>query len=263
VRASRLSIFLLIVGSISSGCVRDPADAVQRWVRPAERQFAEHYVALWQRDELDSAFALLAPELQTDTARIILAQVVGLLLGRTFDSVAVIGVNVRTVDDSARHVNLTYQALDSAQYYVMNVASRLEQDGYVVEGFSAYPIATSLFELNALSFSGKSPLHYICLALAGLMFLITIATAISVFATRGMPKRWLWGLVALIASPVFTLNWTTGAASINAMSFVFFGAALARSGPAAPWMVSLAFPVGALVALWRRTRWKAGIEAAT
>jgi hypothetical protein len=71
-----------------------------------------------------------------------------------------------------------------------------------------------------------------------------------------MPRRWLWAVAALIASPAFTLNWTTGQAVLANNMFILFGGAFFRSGAATPWSLTFAMPIGALVAYLRFRAWR-------
>ena len=93
------------------------------------------------------------------------------------------------------------------------------------------------------------------LALAVLMPPVTIATAVRDQA-KGMPRRRLWTVAALVGSPAFVLNWTTGEAGFANNFFVLFGAAIQRPGAAAPWLLTVAIPIGALVAYVRLRAWQ-------
>jgi hypothetical protein len=56
------------------------------------------------------------------------------------------------------------------------------------------------------------------------------------------------------------LNWTTGEVGVRNLLFLFFGGAVASAGPAAPWIVSFAVPIGAGIAYLRVWRWRHGTD---
>jgi hypothetical protein len=82
--------------------------------------------------------------------------------------------------------------------------------------------------------------------------LFEIATAIIVGMTP-MPRRWLWAVFALFGVGSFAMNWTTGAVSSNLFYVQLIGS-IQRIGLAGPWFVSVSFPVGAIVALRKRSQ---------
>jgi hypothetical protein len=113
-----------------------------------------------------------------------------------------------------------------------------------------------LEDLHAFTLADRSFIHYVWLVLATLMPVVTIAMAIRVIRAKGMRRRWLWAVAALIASPAFTLNWTTGQAILANNTFILFGGAFFRPGAAAPWSLTFAMPIGAFVAYLRFRAWQ-------
>src|SRR5438093_6343644 len=170
-----------------------------------------------------------------------------LLKDAHLDCMRLIGVNVRSFGASNRHVNLTYEMPTSTagSWVTSNVATRRAGPSVAVTGFSAYPIKGPLEILNRFTLSERSPAHYVWLALALLMPLVTITVAVYVARARGMPRRWLWVFASLIATPAFFINWTTGKVGFSNGWFLLFGGAATSAGPAAPWTVSFAVPIGA------------------
>lgn len=66
-----------------------------------------------------------------------------------------------------------------------------------------------------------------------------------------MKRRWAWALLALVGAGTFAFNWTTGQGRLLLLNLLFFDAALTKTGPAAPWILQVAFPIGALLTLRR------------
>ncbi len=250
---SLLSLCLL------AGCsAPDVATFAQKLTTAEERAFAHSYLQLLATGQIDSVAALLAPNLRSDTAVRTLQEVGALLRDARLDSLQLIGVNVHTtVGTDIHEVNLSYEVpTTNGHWLTTNVATRSAQGRTSVIGCSAHRIPRRLEEINAFTLADKSGLHYLWLALAGLMLLTTLTAAVRLVTAKGMPRRWLWAVVALIASPAFVLNWTTGQVAVANNLFVLFGAAFARAGAAAPWSVTFALPIGAAVAYLRLRAWR-------
>jgi len=227
---------------------------------PTQRQFAADYFGLLVRSDFDSAFALLDPQLQNDQAWVAFQGVGNLLRSAHLDSTHFIGVNassVHTPDGAWHTLNLSYEMPTRAgQWLIANVATRTASGRVTVIGFSASPQAQSLESANRFTLKGKSSLHLVWLGCAVIMLIIPLATMIVVIRTKGMPRRWLWAPASLIGTPAFMMNWTTGAVTLRQNFFLLFGAGAAHPGPAAPWIVSFAVPVGAAIALWKVRGWR-------
>jgi hypothetical protein len=65
-----------------------------------------------------------------------------------------------------------------------------------------------------------------------------------------------WALFALVGVAPITLNWTTGALQVQPIAFLILSFAFVRTG-FGPWMLSVAFPVGAIVTLHKVSQMRA------
>src|SRR5690349_3132271 len=111
-----------------------PADADAR---------ARAYLALFTRDQSDSAAARLLPQLASPAATQALAKMAALLKDQRFDSSTVIGARVNSVN-GVRHVNLSYELHSAMGWSVANVATVDSANTWFVEGVSANRIARPL-----------------------------------------------------------------------------------------------------------------------
>lgn len=249
------SSLVVVTVLLLPGCSADPEQFAERFVTDAERRFSVEYLMLLQQSAVDSAYAQLVPELQNAETRAQLEIVSSILSDVNLDSLALVGVNVHEGAGGQRRLNLSYEVAAGNGYVLTNVATRTGSGLTRVEGASARPMAESVFGLHAFSLEGRSFKHYFWLGMAVLMFLTCLCVAVLVGLSKGMPKRWLWAAVALIAAPVFVLNWTTGGWQFRPVALVLFGAAVSTGGPATPWVLQFGVPVGAALALLRRQRW--------
>jgi hypothetical protein len=233
---------------------------IERMMPAGADQRARGYLSLFVRGEVDSAAAGLIPELQTADARQQLEAIAEVLRGRSVDSLEVIGLNVHSTPD-ARHVNISYQLGDARGWAIANVAVRERGADWRVEGVTAQTTPASLEEMNRFRLGGQSVGRYLLLLAMVLAVVTSLVTAVVVARTRGMPKRWGWAALALVGVGQFSLNWTTGEWAFHPLQFALFSAGFLKVGPVAPWILAVALPAGAAVALWRRQRWRDGVDA--
>jgi hypothetical protein len=130
-----------------------------------------------------------------------------------------------------------------------------------IAGVRVTPTQGRIQDANALDFSGTGPAHWIMLALMAGVLLFCVASAVRVARTP-MPRRWLWAMLALLAAGKLTLNWATGELSVTPINLQLLGAGAFRSGLGGPWLLSVALPVGAIMALSKRRRFLAQRNAA-
>lgn len=235
----------------------NPEELIRRITPPGADQRAREYLALFMRNQVDSAIARLKPGDVTTDTRGQFEKIVTVLANQPFDSTRIVGVQVNTIND-IRHANLTYQMHSASGWVLTNVATVDSAGTWFVEGVSARRLDMSLEEQTKFTFAGKSLTHYVWLLLTAAAALTSLGTALFVATRRGMPKRWWWAIVALFGVSPMDLNWVTGAISTRILSVQLLCAAFTRAGPAAPWIVTFALPIGAALAFDRYRRWKHG-----
>jgi hypothetical protein len=123
--------------------------------------------------------------------------------------------------------------------------------GRSVNGLQLQPIPKSLEATNGFM-ANAGPAQVAVLLVAIGLALFEIGTAIIVARTP-MPRRWLWAVFALFGIGTFAMNWTTGGVSSNLFSFQLIGS-IQRVGLAGPWVIAVSFPLGAIVALRKRSQ---------
>jgi hypothetical protein len=214
----RLTSTPLVLLCLVLSCYPPDLDTFAReHTTPEERAFSANYLHLLSGAQLDSAAALLAPNLRTDTVTRGLEVVSALLRDARLDSLHLIGVKIAYhARTQSRDVNLSYEIpTTGGSWLTANVAARSAQGHTSVIGFSANVVPRRLEELHAFTLVDKSFTHYLWLALAVLVPLVTIAMAIRLIRAKGMPRRWLWAVVALIASPAFTPQLDHGSGGVG------------------------------------------------
>jgi hypothetical protein len=250
--------------ALLSACNPDIGAFALKHTSESERLFARHVLELISDAQTDSVVALLGPDLPSDTVRSILPEVSSVMASVDLDSLHVVGANINQVlGTNGRQVNLSYEGptRDGHGWVVCNVAARYDGEQVHIVGFSAYHLSSSLESQHAFTLANRSARHYLWLAIALLVPVYTIGTAVYVARSR-VPRRWAWAVVSLIAAPVFTLNWSSGEISTQIVRFVLLGGAIFRPGPTSPWILSFGLPTGALLAYLRVRRWRLELAAA-
>lgn len=222
---------------------------------------ARAYLALLARGEIDSAESRLTPELRTPETRTGLVGIDSLLARQPMDSMHVIGAQTTDMFNGARRVNLTYEFHTPRGWFDGNVATVDSAGTWRVDGVHVEVLQDELERVNRFTLRGRSPVHYVFLVLLIASVVISFGVACIVAFRSRMRRRWLWALLALVGIGQFMLNWTTGETGVRPLSFQLFGGAFWHAAPAAPWIMSFAFPIGAAIAYERYRRWRRGADA--
>lgn len=239
--------------ALLGGCSAD--DMVRRITPPEADTRAREYLALFTRRQVDSAMARLHPQLATADARVQLGKIEAVLGGQQLDSMAIVGVQVNAINGT-RHANISYQMHSPGGYFLGNVATVDSIGTWFVEGVSARTLERSLEEQTRFTLAGKSPIHYFWLVLTAVCGIVSLGTMGFIASRRGMPRRWRWALASIIGVSPVDLNWATGLTGVRPFSLQLGAAAFMHAGRYAPWIITFALPLGAIVALDRYRRWR-------
>lgn len=247
-------IHAVLVVMAFSACSQE--DALRRFTPADADTRARAYLELFARGNIDSAVARLTPALRTASARTELEKVAELLSEARVGSAKVVGATTNTWP-GRRRVNLTYELyLQPSGWLLANVTTLDSAGTWVVEGVSARPLSRPIEEGARFSLSHKPMVNYLWLVITGLCALLSVGAAVFMATRRRMPKHWWWALASLVGVGGYSLNWATGQTGISLFKVQLFSAGALRMEPFAPWIVTFAFPLGAIVALSRYRDWR-------
>jgi hypothetical protein len=233
-------------------------EAAMRRLTPADADArARAYLQLFTAGYVDSATARLHPALRGAEADQQLAKIGELLDAQRLDSIHVVGAQTNVVN-GVRHVNMTYEMRSPRSWMVANVGTIDSAGGWFVEGVYVRPIDRPIEEATAFTLRGKPAVHYLWLLCTVLAAGFSFGVAGWIATRRAMPRRWRWVFASLIGLGGFSLNWATGETAVRLVHFQLASAGFMRPGLAAPWILTFAVPVGAIAALLRYRRWRAG-----
>jgi len=220
--------------------------------------------ALARRD-LAAVTATLDPRWSTEQIAQ-LSAVPGLFPSTAPDRVHVVGFNQQTnrvVGGSTTETTLvTFEHNYPDRHLVSSVALQSTDGGprrTVHINVNVLPAPLEI--LNAFTFRGKGPAHYLVLLVMIGIAAVTIGALVAwVRQRRTIRRRWWWLLAILLGAFKISFDWTTGGANIEAVHITLLSLGFERAGPYGPWTLTFAVPAGAIGFLIRRR--KAHAEAA-
>ena len=124
-------------------------------------------------------------------------------------------------------------------------------------GLNAHPLPAPLAVINAFTLSGKGPTQYVFLLMMIAAAAVTlVAVVVWVRRRRWIRRRWWWLVGILLGAFKITLNWTTGAVAIQALTTQLLSLGYFRWGVDGEWIFALSIPAGAIafLILQRRPR---------
>lgn len=247
-------LFALLALTIAA-CGGDGYDMIKRFTPADADARARATLAQLAARHSDSIEARLAPSVDRDYGHVALQKLDSLLGGQRFDTIRVIGAQTST-NGVTRHVNLSYELHSEMGWTLANVATVDSAGDWAIEGISARPIERTLENETAFSLRGKSATHWLWLAMTIACAGLALGTAIFLATRRAMPKRWRWVLFSLVGVGAASLDWASGATTFRLINLQVPSASALRAGPAAPWILTFAFPVGAIAAIEHYRRWR-------
>jgi hypothetical protein len=219
-----------------------------------ETRFAEESYAMLARRDFDGLAPRFSEELRNADTRARLEKMAELIPAGSHRSRKLVGHQSRTFNGN-HQVNATLE-YEYASFLLFNAVVFSTRDGsFRLKSMRVQPMADSLERLNAFGLRGKSFVHYATLVLAPAVALFILTVVVVCVRTKIPRRKWLWVSFVLVGVGQFQLNWTTGQTAVRPLSFRLMGAGARATGPYAPWILSVSFPLGAVVFLARRRSW--------
>jgi hypothetical protein len=125
-------------------------------------------------------------------------------------------------------------------------------DRPVLQQLNVVLVTEEMRAAGRLELAGKTPLHFIVLALAIAFPVIILATLVAIVRTRRLKRRILWFLFALVGVGTFTLDWANSFWNLNPLSFLLLGSAF-QQVPYTTVYLQAALPLGAILFWFMRS----------
>lgn len=246
-RCAILALFLLAACS--------PHDMLGTIASGEEQATARDSIDRLRKREFEAIEPALDKSVFGAEPRALLQRMAAVVPAEQAKSVKLVGAFRQTAPGS-RRLNLTFEYEFERAWLLANVATEERAGAKSIIGFNVYPRTQSLEAENRFVLAGKPAAHHAVLAVGAASLLVSMAALVACVRTRALRRRWAWGLVSLVGVSQFALNWTTGQWRIDAIA-VHLPVVGAFAPLYGPWTVTVAFPLGALVALlacWRARR---------
>lgn len=246
----RLTAVLLTLSVMLTSCgiPLTPAE----FNKTPEAKFLQSIVERLSAREFASIEGQLDPKLIEPDIRAALERTASALPSASVQSIQPVAWFVATSSNGPRSATVAAQyAYPDSKWFVVSAQLTGEPASFRILRFNLEPLPASMEEIHAFTFAGKGVVHYV------FAFLALAACAVSLYAfvrclrTKGLRRKWLWSMITLLGFCAFTLNWTSGAVSMNPLAFNVLSAGLMRPGWLGPWALTFCIPLGAFVFLWK------------
>jgi len=238
----------------------DGDSALHRFAIPEHEALARAFLDSARAGNIDYAIRVAGPSSQQlpglrDSLRSALSN----LPSGAIDTIRLIGVNRRS-QNGVTTSDLTYEFHTPQGWGLSVIRVNEELNLRFVDGFTGRRLAASLEDANSFR-RGGGLAAWSLLAAAIVCVAFSIVTAVRMVRSN-LPRRGWWALLSLVGGGGLMVNWTTGEMGLRLILVQLFSVSFVRAAPAAPWILSVSVPFGALLA-WIELRGHASVPATT
>ncbi|HKS54525.1 MAG TPA: hypothetical protein VJS12_04525 [Steroidobacteraceae bacterium] len=231
-----------------TGCNQE--EMLQKFASPEDQATARKYIDALRAGRYEEIEAVADPAIQGPTLRPTLEQMAALMPDEEPSSVKLVGAQTQKGPQGTAK-NLTFKYWYGEKWLLVNVATQSKGGVLTIVGFNVYPEAQAATERNRFQLAGKTPLHYLVLALTVFAPLFSLYTLIQCARTKIASKKWLWIVLILIGVGKFEFNWTTGDWAVSTLYVQLLSASVITDAQGAM-ILAVSVPLGAILFLLRR-----------
>jgi len=174
-------------------------------------------------------------------------------------SVELVGCRVLSIR-ARRQSSLMYQLEFPGSWYAADFVIAASAGTRKVIGLQLKKLPASLAQINRFTLKGRGLVHYALLLGAIGVPVLMLYALIQCLRTR-VKWKWLWIPFILVGIGSIHLNWTTAQLGFQPLSLLIPGTSLTRGGLYAPWVLSVSFPLGAVLFLKKRRKLNATVPS--
>lgn len=245
------ALCLLSIGFCLSlgGC--DRASLMKRMTPGEDESFARKYVDLLRQQSFEQVEKDLDPSLAGPDIREKLAAMTAMFPAGEPKSVKVVAVAFRRGAESRTDtLGLEYEFPE--KWLLVDISIQRAGGASTIIGFHVTPIADSLENVNRFSLAGKSALQYAVLLIAVAVPIFCLYVLFLCLRTKTERRKWLWVVFILLGVGKLAVNWTTGEWTFTPLAVSLLGTSVTANPAYGPWVVAIAFPLGAFLFLRRQ-----------
>lgn len=245
-----MRLSLPLVFFFITGCSQQ--DMLSMVASTDDEAVAKKYIDLLRERRFDEIEQVTYPSIRSQL-RDVFDEMADALPASQPTSIRLVGARKLTNNDGLT-TNLTFEyAFGEEEWFLINVAWLSADGALAIVGFNVYDTDGPLEEQNKFVLGGKSPTHYVVLALVIALPIFSIYALIVCARTKLSGRKWPWILFIVFGVGNFALNWTTGESRFALLQIQLLSASVAAE-PYGPWVLSVSVPLGALLFLLRRRR---------
>ncbi len=243
-RALCLPLCLLLAAALTA-CGYVDMETLIRQTEP-EANFAKVFLGKLRDGDYGFVRQNTSPELMPQLNDAALANIASYQPKGKEISIETIGVALADASGEWQ-TNLTFEYHYEGGWAIEQVALKHASDKLTVAGFHVLRTIASQKELNQFGLTGKPPLHYLILGAGIAVLMFSLVTLVVCIRTPMKKWKWLWCLVTLCGVSAINLNWANGLMAFTPITVGFPVLSAKTIGLYAPWIISVYFPVGAIV----------------
>jgi len=150
------------------------------------------------------------------------------------------------------------------EWAIVDLYSQETSDGLKLRHFNFKTHAYKPSEVGNFGVKNKSLKHYVFLGLLIIMPIFIIFTIIAIIRNKHLKKKWLWGLFSSVGLWGVNFNWLTGKITpefisltsnadgttgwhMKLISVKVLGASFLKASQYSPYIITIAFPIGAIL----------------
>lgn len=235
-----IAVFCVV---LLAGCNEEAK--LQKATPKATDAFAREFISALTKKSADRAEKMIEPTIRTE-AKPKLKSLIDLLSASAPQQVKIIGVRGQQKGDQ-KLIQLNYQIYYEKAWVVASLAIVETPKERYVFSVRMDPLKAPLEKLYAFKFFGKTFIHYLTLLLSVAIPLFIVYTLIQCLKLTDK-RKWIWVPFIILGFVSFHLDWTTGRAFLQPISFLFFGTSFMKQ-TFGPLIVSVSIPFGAIAFL--------------
>jgi len=246
-----LLLFAVACLSMMTGCSSD--DMASKFIPQEESKFAEEYLTKLRVKDFEYVKSQMSTGTLEQVNDELLANISNYFRKGQLLSTEIIGSQIHVFNGQWQG-NFSFEYHFSDGWNLANAVLQKVNGAYEVVGLNVYQTDMSQKELHAFTLQNKSIMQYVILLLAVIIPIFIVVTAFYCIRTPIQKRKWLWVVFILLGVCSVQVNWTTGNIGIQPLSAYFLGVSAMASSSHAPWIISTAFPLGAIVFWFKRRR---------
>lgn len=227
--------------ALLAGCNDDAK--IKKATPPDSDKFARSFIQVLNKKNSDAAEKMIEPTIRAEAKPKLKSLVELLSKDGAPTEVRVIGVRGQQKGDQ-KLIQLNYQIYFEKSWIAASIALIETPKNRFIFSVRMDPLPAPLEKLNAFKFFGKSIIHYLALLFAMMIPVFILYTLVQCIQLPGNLK-WIWVPFIILGFVSFHLDWATGRAFLQPLSFLIFGVSAVKQ-KYGPFILSISLPIGAI-----------------